>query len=255
MTANPRTDRRSALGGFGTEEYPLAQGDIIRDPQIISSLLRRIADQRALLRVTVPGFRSNYNSAILRMDPEQDLLILDELNPRKGHERLLEIRRLNASATVQGVETRFSGTLEEVGESSGIAFYRLPFPQEVLYVQRRTSFRVKVSMTAPVAAVFERGDGNALRGRILDLSEGGMGVEFSQSVSLQPGEIVPCQMRLPNGRQVGCKLEVRHCSASDDQARVRVGGRFVELHPQRRKVLSRLVADLQRELIRRQTRS
>ncbi len=232
----------------------MAQGDTIRDPQIIASLLRRIADQRALLRVTLPGFRSSYNSAILRMDPEQDFLILDELNPRQGHERLLEVRSLNASATVQGVETRFSGDLEEIGDSSGIAYYRLPFPKEVLYVQRRISFRVKVSMTAPIAAIFERGEGPSLRGRILDLSEGGIGVEFSQFVTLRPGEIVPCHMRLPDGRQVGCKLEVRHCSASQDQARVRIGGRFVELQPQRRKALSRLVADLQRQLIRKQPR-
>ncbi len=232
----------------------MAQGDPIRDPQIIASLLRRIADQRVLLRVTVPGFRSSYNSAILRIDPQQDFLILDELNPRQGHERLIEVRRLNASAAVQGVETRFSADLAEIGDSAGIAYYRLPFPKQVLYVQRRTSFRVKVSMTAPIAAIFEHGEGPSLRGRILDLSEGGIGVEFSQFVTLRPGEIVPCQMRLPDGRQVGCKLEVRHCSATQDPARVRIGGRFVELQPQRRKALSRLVADLQRELIRKQPR-
>ena len=232
----------------------MAQGDTIRDPQIIASLLRRIIEQRALVRVTVPGGRASYNSAILRMDPEQDLLILDELNPRIGHERLLEVGRLHASAQVQGIETRFSGALEEVGNSAGIAFYRLRFPKDVLYLQRRTSFRVRISTTTPVAAMFER-DGDSLRGRVLDLSEGGMGVEFSRHVTLHPGEIVPCRMRLPNGQQVGCKLEVRHVIGSQDQGKIRIGGRFVELHPQRRKMLSRLVAELQRTMIRKQPRS
>ena len=231
----------------------MAQGDIIRDPQIITSLLRRIVAQRALLRVTVPGARASYNSAILRVDPEQDLLILDELNPRRGHERLLEVGRLQASAQAQGIETRFSGALEEVGDSSGIAYYRLRFPQEVLYLQRRASFRVRIAMTAPLAAVLER-DGDMLRGRVIDLSEGGIGVEFTQHVIVHPGEIVACRMRLPDGQQVRCKLEIRHVMAFQEQNKIRVGGRFVELDPQRRKMLSRLVAELQRTLIRTQPR-
>lgn len=233
----------------------MAQGDTIRDPQIIAGLLRRIMEQRALLRVTVPGVRGSFNSAILRMDPEQDLLILDELNPRRGHERLLEVRTLQAGAQVQGVETRFSGAIEEAADANGIAYYRLRFPREVLYIQRRTSFRVKVGMTTPIAAVFDRNDGRQLRGRIIDLSEGGMGVEFSQHVTLQPGEIVPCQMRLPDGQHLGCKLEIRHTSGAKEQNLMRIGGRFVELHPQRRKVLARLVANLQRDMIRKQPRS
>lgn len=233
----------------------MTPGDTIRDPQIITGLLRRVAEQRALLRVTVPGARGSYNSAILRLEPDQDLVVLDELNPRQGHDRLLEAGRLNASATIQGVETRFSAALEEVGDSAGIAWYRIRFPTEVLYVQRRVSFRVKVSMTAPLTAVFDRPGCNSLRGRILDLSEGGMGVEFDKGAGLRQGEILPCRMRLPDGQQFGCKLEVRHTSAVEDQGKLRIGGRFVELTPQRRKALARVVADLQRELIRKQPRT
>lgn len=237
------------------EDEPLPQGDIIRDPQLVAGLLRRLIEQRVLLRVTVPGMRGSYNSAILRLGEAQDFLILDELNPRRGHEQLLEVRRLNASAQVQGIELRFSGELLEVGQTAGIAFYRLPFPDELLYLQRRGSFRVPVGMATPVTAVFQRPDENSLRGRIVDLSEGGMGVEFNQRVRLQPGEILPCQMRLPDGQQLRCKLEVRHTSAPEDQNKVRLGGRFVELQPQQRKALARLVADLQRTMIRKQPKS
>lgn len=235
------------------EDEPLALGDTIRDPQVITGLLRRILEQRALLRVTLPGVRGSFNSAILRLDPEQDLLLLDELNPQRGHDRLLEVRSLTAGAQVQGVETRFSGAIEEVGSKNGIAFYRLAFPKEVLYLQRRTSFRVKVGMATPIAAVFDRADGRQMRGRITDLSEGGLGVEFTQHVTLQPGEIMPCQMRLPDGQQLGFRLEIRH-AADGDASNIRAGGKFVELHPQRRKVLARLVANLQRDLIRKLTR-
>lgn len=232
----------------------MPQGDIIRDSQIVAGLLRRLVEQRVLLRVTIPGVKGSFNSALLRLGDAHDFVILDELNPRRGHEQLLEVRRLNASAQVQGVELRFRGEVLEVDQDAGIAFYRLPFPDEVLYVQRRGSFRVPVGMATPVTAVFERADDSNLRGRIVDLSEGGMGVEFSQRVSLTPGEILPCQMRLPDGQQLRCKLEVRHTSTPEDQNKVRLGGRFVELQPQQRKALSRLVADLQRTMIRKQPR-
>lgn len=232
----------------------MSQGDVIRDPQLIAGLLRRVAEQRALLRVTVPGFQGSYNSAILAVGDALDFLILDELNPRRGHERLVEARRLNVSAQVQGVETRFSSELSEVGQESGIAFYRLPFPAEILHLQRRSSFRVPVGMATPITVVFTRPDASVLRGRILDLSEGGMAVEFKQRVGLRPGEVLPCQLRLPDGQQLRCKLEVRHAAAPEDQNSVRVGGRFIELQPQQRKALMRVVADLQRALIRKQPR-
>jgi len=229
-------------------------GDLIRDRQLMSALLRRISEQRALLRVTLPDSRVTYHSAILRLEPDQGYLILDELNPREGHERLLVHRRLDASAMIQGVELRFGAELEAVGETAQIAFYRMSFPIELEYVQRRSSFRVPVPSDAPLAAKFERDTDQHLRARVTDLSEGGVGVELTKFVPLTPGEILPCQLRLPDGEHLTCKLEVRYAHADEGKGRVQVGGRFVELDPQRRKALARLVADLQRQLIRKAPR-
>ena len=56
---------------------------------------------------------------------------------------------------------------------------------------------------------------------------------------------------LPDGERLSCRVEVRYARSEDAQGRTRVGGRFVELDPQRRRALARLVADLQRQQIRK----
>jgi len=233
----------------------VAQGDVIRDHQLVCTLLRRVSEQRALLRVTLPDSRVTYHSAILRLEPDDGYLVLDELNPRQGHERLLVERRLHASAMVQGAEIRFGAELQAVGEQEAIAFYRVRLPDELVYLQRRASFRVHVPLSAPLAASFQWEEDDPLRGRVTDLSEGGVGVEFSCHVQLAPGEILPCELHLPDGERLACDLEVRYAKAEESPQRMRMGGRFLELPPQQRKALARLVADLQRELIRKGPRS
>lgn len=232
----------------------MPQGELIRDWQLVAALLRRLVEQRALLSVSLPGFPGSYNSAILRLEPAQDFVILDELNPRKGHERLLETGRLQVSAQVHGVEIRFSAEVREFADSDGIAYYRLPFPRELLYLQRRQSFRVRVGMATPMTAVFELTGGRTVRARVLDVCEGGLGVEIAQHSTLRPGDTLTCRLRLPDGQRLTCKLEVRHVLQPGDQNLARVGARFLEITPQRRKILARLVADLQRTLIRKQPR-
>src|SRR5690606_23737999 len=132
--------------------------------------------------VTLPDSRRNYHSAILRLEPEEGYLLLDELHPREGHERLLIHRRLQASAMVQGVELRFRAQVQATGEESRIAFYRLGFPEELVYVQRRSSFRVPVPEEARLLARLEGKSERALSVRITDLSEGGVAVEFPKMV-------------------------------------------------------------------------
>src|SRR5690606_23153810 len=64
-------------------------GERITNPAQIVRLLERVKENRALLTITIPGINTIYNSAILGISFEQKHLLLDELLPADGHERLI----------------------------------------------------------------------------------------------------------------------------------------------------------------------
>ena len=125
----------------------LEKGDKVSDAKLAAGILKRILDHRALLTITIPDNRGKFNSAILDIDADNGFLILDELNPKQGHQKFISAKRLNARALVKGVEIRFSATPQEVHNESGIASYQVSFPGEVWQMQRRQSFRVTVGLS------------------------------------------------------------------------------------------------------------
>lgn len=228
----------------------MAQGEIIYNENFVTDLLRRIMENRALLTVTIPGERGTYNSAILQVAPSEGYLVLDELKPIGGHHKLVEARALNARTTVRGVEIRFSSTLQEAGTEDGIALYRMSYPEEVSYLQRRAHFRVTVALNSALAVELQPPEGQSMACRIVDISEGGLGIQLPSPNDLNPGKVIPCEIRLPPDVRLRCELEIRHSRPAGGGEGVQVGCRFVDLPSHQRKQIARLITDIQREMIR-----
>ncbi len=228
----------------------MTQGERITDDHYIADLLHRVMESRSQLTVTLPGVSGTYNSAILRLDAERGYVLLDELHPTYGHSKLIEIGRLNVRATVKGVEIRFPAVLQDVGSESGVSRYRAAIPGEVFYRQRRAHFRVNAGAAAALDVSLELPGGRSISGRIADISEGGIGVELPADAPLSQGDRLQCHMTLPNNTQFSCKLEVRHLRLAKSGKIARIGGLFLDLPNHRRKLLARVVANIQRTMIR-----
>jgi len=158
---------------------------------------------------------------------------------------------LNARAVVQGIETRFSTSLEQAETESGIWLYRVHFPAEILYLQRRSSFRIPVSASSGVRVQLAKSDQEPFEARVVDMSETGLGVELQAYGQLQRGEVLACSLFLPERKPISCKFEVRYTEILSQPQKHRVGGRLVELASGHRKTIARTVTDLQRDLIRK----
>lgn len=240
-------DGNTTPEAFGAEER-------ITDPARIVALLRGLKDGHALLSVAVDGESALYTSAVLDVDPARGYLLLDELSPRRGHERLIETRRLRVRARLHGIEVRFPGDVREVGGTAGIAYYQIAVPDTLYYRQRRTHFRVEIGAALVIPVHLERTPDEAFDGALHDLSVGGVGAYLPET-ALKRGDTVPtCVVQIPNAPPVRSALEV--CFVRFDEARrkVRIGGRFLGLTPAQHKALARFVAELERKLLQRRRR-
>lgn len=234
-----------------TSQYQ-SQIERLTDPAQIVTLLRRASEARDLLTVILPDSPRRYNSAILKVDPEQGVVLLDELNPPEGHERLVAARRLRASCHIRGIELSFQATVSEVGGDAGIAFYRIPLPQELHYHQRRANYRVQVGRGLAIPVYLTLGTDDALEGQLSDLSAGGLSMRLETGRSLNRGQRVEqCTIPLPKGDQIRSALEIRYARAEENAKWLRAGARFLDLTRAQQSRIQRFVAQLERELIRK----
>ena len=235
--------------------YQAKTEKVTHGPQIIG-LLRRLRDQRVLLSVRIPGHPGQFNSLLLEVDPERNLIALDELNPRAGHELVCQTGRLRVHCQCQGVELGFSCGVEVRQGQSGISFYRAVLPDSIDYMQRRSSYRVRVGHDLAVPVRLPRDDAEeSTDGELFDLSMGGLGAVLDSAVSLELGQIVSCILQLPKGETLRADIEIRFVRVDPAKSNQRIGASFRNLEPGQKQLVRRFVAQLEREMLRRKARS
>ena len=228
------------------------QGDKITDRTLAAAILKRIIDCRALLTVTLPGMSAVYNSAILEINSEQGYLLLDELNPKEGHDKLLELKKLSAMASVKGVEIRFTTTLEKVSLESGISLYQVRFPDIVWYYQKRQNFRITIELGLHIPVQFKLKSGDLIHARLIDISETGIRACTEAYIELEIGAEIPgCEITLPDGTNISSKFELRFKKFNKKDNTLTIGGRFTDFPKASQRELSRKVSAMQRDMMKR----
>jgi c-di-GMP-binding flagellar brake protein YcgR len=229
---------------------PQEQIERIAQRDRIADLIMRAQRARALLSVTFRGQAGCYSSALLKVTPEQDYLLLDELYPLAGHWRFMRAARAVVRARLNGALLEFNAELIEAARYNAIAFYKIAFPGSVRYTQRRRAHRVALDPGQAVPLLIGSPGAGLYRGVLRDLSVGGVGAQFTQQAPLpfKQGELLPgLTLQLSPSRQLNSRLEVRFLSRDGFQGFTRLGGRFIGLEAAQQQLVERTVAALERK--------
>lgn len=234
----------------------------LTDPVRIFDLLRRLHRQHSLLTVRVPGVEQRFLSAIIHDPVAGEPLALDELVPEIGHKHMAVGIEPRIEARLAGVEIRFASRVLEVTNDNGNAAYTIAFPVMLEHYQRRASFRVKVGIGIGARCQFvidtadgpDEDDAETLNGDIIDMSIEGIGARLPCSELLKSMETYDVELRLPDGL-LRAKLEVRFIDYANASRDMRIGARFKNLAPRAKRRIQRFVADMQREMIKKDLRN
>lgn len=244
--------------------------DRITKPGQIAKHLQKLKDNNCLINVVIPGSGSSYNSSILRVYPSRNLLILDELNSKSGHEAIIGGKTFNAKCRLNGIEYRFTSSVQRVDRQGKIAMYHAAMPKIIQYLQRRGHYRVpvardsKIEISVPMKITFEKTDEETgevekklktetIAGELADLSLGGIGIRLKTKTVPKRGQVLTkCKLVVPGSESILTEMEVAFALADNVHHIVRIGGRFVKLESKQKKKLIALVKKLEREYLRRQ---
>lgn len=232
------------------------ESDAIRNPAQIAGVLKRLVDARRSINVSTPQSRERvHTSAILDVNADRGMILLDELNPAPRDVQGLVGQRLGVSAQLGGVDVSFASEVTRIGSKDGTTYYIVDLPGKLLYQQRREHFRAAAAVdNAPLAAhLYPEGrDGDSvIEGEVTDLSIGGMGVRLPPGTALpetfESGFVIPlCRVELPDQKEpLECEAELR--SVREDTYRIQLGLRFNQLDPRAHRMVEKYVVALDRK--------
>lgn len=230
--------------------------ELATEPNRLIGLLKNLHSKRALLSTRVDESSPYYSTTLLKVDPERELIYLDELVPRTGHDRVQPDSILHVVGVLEGVPTHFSTQVVSFDARDGIAFYRAKLPEWIDYQQKRAFFRVhmgpKLSLGVRVTRVE---DAAMFSGRLLDVSLGGFGFLLPVNSSLHKGDHIAVNaLDLPSKQTITGTAQIRHIHPLRKQLKnsLRVGAGFTALSPQTEQTLLRAILMLERTQISKQ---
>ncbi|MCQ8102539.1 flagellar brake protein [Methylomonas sp. SURF-2] len=233
---------------------PFENPNFITSPDKIVNLLSEIEQSSPLCTVQIDGAPQEYNSSILGIKTEKNLIILDELIPKEGNTVLQDTRSLKLSTFHKGIHLSFNLSDIEMGHSRGISYYKSALPDRIFYPQRRRSPRIEISsIDIAFTGVSER-TGMSVSGYLFDLSRGGAGIDLPVNrARIQRGDIIKnCQINFED-YQMDFDFSVRFVKPGfPNQAKVQVGGFFENLSSKSQSKLSYFITSLERVEIRKQ---
>ncbi|WXL27157.1 flagellar regulator YcgR PilZN domain-containing protein [Ectopseudomonas mendocina] len=235
---------------------PFSQDDGPQPPRTLRAPVEIVANLRLLqqhndpLVISFPGRSQRYQSFVINVDRDKQLLVLDEIMPSDGERLLLNGESFKAEGFHEGVRIAWeSDQPVTVGEFEGHRSYYCFLPQEIIYHQRRNAFRAQLKQTDPVKVDLAIGENRILSGQLMDISATGAKVRFTgdAQLSLHPGEIHESfTAHFPFGAMTTA-IEVRHVQFEDKVNFSFVGVRFDNINGQAQRQVERFVYQLQRE--------
>lgn len=225
------------------QEYQLSA------PEDVYGALRKIVLMESPVNIHIEGSKEVFRSAITQADFKSRSFFMDKLIPSDGNDLIHKGRRFSVECDSQGVRIEFkvSGRLKY---SAAKEHYRIEFPEELLYLQRRTAYRVMVPPAHTIRVKIQMPDDEgSLLGKVEDLSSSGFRARIQGNVKkrLEEAHDFPvAKVRFNQEHFMDCSLEARHVILDDD-GNTHCGFAFTLISATAQRYVDRLITEFQWE--------
>lgn len=227
----------------------------LREPWEIAQVLRGLLEARSLISASlVPGGHA-CPTALLAVH-DDGTLVLDGHREEAMNRRMSAASRIVCSAQLDLVPIRFRlSTPARIVHQNYVAFVT-PWPEALLCLQRRETYRLPCSATAPATVYVgdaEHAPDPATAGlRVLDISGGGVAIVMPDDAQdrFRPAvRIAPCLLRLGDTPPLPIALEVAYTARYDINGvpGCRAGCRFVGLPPALEQQIMQFIFQVERQ--------
>jgi len=204
--------------------------------------MRMLQKGRRIVTAYFDEGRQSLMTAIIDILPEKNLLLLDYGPDDQINKQLLSSQKIIFKANLNGVTAQFSTRGLQKATYQKQTVFACPLPEQLLWIQRRDTYRVRTQYNPHVTIVLTFDDGQKNKYQVLDISAGGLSVEDKEmdeefalgkvfhscilelaefgdgSVSIEVRDHLPIRRDQPSaGRRVGFMF---HKMANELEARI-----------------------------------
>lgn len=220
----------------------------ISDQEQIATLLGSVQRQKLLVRLLSTSASGPEPSMLLAGSFRRQQLFFDA--PRNLHTDSYQPGQVITAITFrEGAELRFDTIILDIEDYRGYPALRTSWPAELIYHQRRKSFRVRIGKDRTSRLELYDDDGNHIRGRLLDLSADGFGALIERSAPLRTGEELAGALEI-SGIFLDLPVQIRDLKTPPLGRFMRIGAAFSRLKPQQQTQLEKLIRTIERQAIR-----
>ena len=218
------------------------------------SQLELLQRRHSFIEVKFPRIEQSFQSMILELHADESFLIIDELYPAEGRQKLLEGDEAEITAQATGIKIAFFSKLLAREANEGTPVYRMELPEEIGSTVRRRAYRVYVEREANLSIdIGSIGDAH-----IVNLSSDGIKLSLRGNISkqLEKNRVLEnCIIRLPSGIDIDGTIELRNIYSIRTPTLHTLAGGVLEIPiPSQRTKLSQYLAAVQRKQRRRESR-
>ncbi|CCK75361.1 similar to type IV pilus assembly protein PilZ [Oleispira antarctica RB-8] len=215
----------------------------------IYGALRKIILMKQPVFISIEGSDEKFSSAITHANLKNSSFFLDKVVPEKGNDLIRSGSRFSVLADSQGVRIEFNMTGRLKYQPTNEQ-YRVEFPTQVLYLQRRTAYRVMIPPAHQILVKLKMEDGgDNLVGQLSDLSSSGFKALFKSDCveRLKANNNIPvARVKFNDQNNMDCSLVARHVVATKN-GNTQVGFAFNMISGMGQRFLDRLIGELQWE--------
>jgi len=215
----------------------------------IYGALRKIILMKQPVFISIEGSDEKFSSAITHANLKNSSFFLDKVVPEKGNDLIRSGSRFSVLADSQGVRIEFNMTGRLKYQPTNEQ-YRVEFPTQVLYLQRRTAYRVMIPPAHQILVKLKMEDGgDNLVGQLSDLSSSGFKALFKSDCveRLKANNNIPvARVKFNDQNNMDCSLVTRHVVATKN-GNTQVGFAFNMISGMGQRFLDRLIGELQWE--------
>jgi len=225
---------------------------ILKTPEEHYSVLRTIQDNRYPTTLSFHAHDQEYLTQVIKADIKNRCFFIDELRPPSGHKLAASKETFDIVTKLNGVEIIVKGSsILGAGKSEDGMFYKLQFPDEILYLQRRHAFRVDIPEDNEIFAELRGEDHQSTsHAQVLDVSATGCRLKLKQMPKppFEKGETLPVfLMKISRNIQVEGEAELRFLSDEQEDGSYILGIELKELFGLGHRTMERFVNELQRD--------
>ncbi|WP_072324609.1 flagellar brake protein [Marinospirillum alkaliphilum] len=243
------------------------EGQLIKSPEGVYRLLRRLQSKHTPLKLHFDSVADYYTSMVLAVNYKEGYFLLDEVTPKWGDELMAKAIPFSFDSFHDGCKIS-AAHMQASGRAvkEGSPIYKIPFPTELQFLQRRQFYRapIRMSLEIPVRLgvkvppvkrdeydnIIPQNPTWAHEGLLRDLSAQGCQIEVPgdlQEALPKNTEYTSCHIIFPNGHLIDLGIAVRHVGYDENRDISSLGCQFINMNPKLDRQISFVVTELQRD--------